>query len=129
MDGIMDTLRSIGPASFAFCLVCTCFAMPHMNGRFHANKYKDDEHYKVYREKPIFLAKSGDTFKPADLVNCKNKEEIFTGRGSFVMKKNIKPKDGKEPESYKCDRNFLDKMRDGFAPYDCYCAMTGGETT
>lgn len=124
----METLRTLGPATFVLCMICCSLAMPHMNGIFHKNKFKDDELYKNYRERPKYLGEGGKEFDSSKLNSCESKDDgsydIFTGRGPFVMKKNVKG-DG---DKVKCDRGFLEKMRDGFAPYDCYCAIKDAGT-
>lgn len=125
----MELTRSAGPVTFVLCCVCTCVAMPHINGQYQKNKMKDDEKYKAYRERPKFLGEGGKEYKKSMLDSCEANEdgsyEVFTGRGPFVMKKNMKAGDG---ENVKCDRGFMEKAMDGFAPYDCYCALKSAGT-
>lgn len=129
MESFMEMTRTAGPATFVLCCICTCIALPHMNGQYFKNKLKDDDKYKKYRENPKFLSEGKKEYDKTKLDSCEanddGKYDIFTGRGPFVMKKTIDPGD---KEKIKCERGWLESMRDGFAPYDCYCALKSAGT-
>ena len=128
-DQIWDTSRSLGPVLLFFCCICTCIAIPHMNGQYQKYKMKDDDQYKAYRTRPKFLSEGGKTYKKVLLNDCQQNDDgsyqIFTGRGPFVMKQKKMVGDS---EDVSCGRGWLESISDGFAPYDCYCALKSAGT-